>query len=181
MPDQVNLFDKTFEKYISSEVIAKRVKEIAVQMNKDFEGSAPVFLPILNGSFFFASDLLRSIDFPYEVSFVKIASYVGMNSDHSITTLIGADESLAYRNIIIIEDIIDTGRTVFELSNQLKEIPVSDIKIASLIFKPESLKYDVSPDYFGFVASNDFLIGYGLDFDKKGRHYKDIYKLKEGE
>jgi len=179
MPDKVNIFDKTFDKYISSEAIAKRVKDIAVQMNAELEGTSPVFLPILNGSFFFASDLLRSIDFPYEVSFVKIASYVGMNSDSSIRTLIGADESLAYRNIIIIEDIIDTGKTVFELCRQLKEIPVSDIKIASLIFKPESLKYDVSPDYFGFVASNDFLIGYGLDFDKKGRHYKDIYKLKE--
>ena len=179
MTDQVNLFDKTFEKYISSEAIAQRVKDIAGQMNEDLGGTSPVFLSILNGSFFFASDLLRLIDFPYEISFIKIASYVGLNSAATITTLIGPDESLVNRNVIILEDIIDTGRTLFELCNQLKEIPVSDIKIASLIFKPGSMKYDVSPDYFGFEAGDDFLIGYGLDFDKKGRHYKDIYKLKE--
>ncbi len=178
MKDQVEVLGETFEKFISREAIAERISQLAINMNRDLTNTDPVFLAILNGSFYFASDLLKNIDFPYEISFVKIASYTGMNPGENMKTLIGVDENLGGRNIVIIEDIIDTGRTIFELSKQLKEIPVSDIKIASLIFKPGALKYNVKPEYVGFEAADDFLIGYGLDFDRKGRHYKDIYKLK---
>ncbi len=179
MSDEVRLFEKKFEKFISEKEIAARVKQIALKITSDFKDKNPVFLPVLNGAFYFASDLFKHIDFDYEVSFVKMSSYSGMQSGEKLYRLIGFDENLANRSIIIIEDIIDTGRTMYELGNQLKEIAVSDIKIASLIFKPGALKFNISPDYVGFESGNDFLIGYGLDFDKKGRHYKDIYKLKE--
>lgn len=178
MQGQVEIFGKTFEKFILQKTISERVSELAERMNKELKDSDPVFLPVLNGSFYFASDLLKQINFDYEISFVKIASYSGMKSGNNMKTLLGIDENLSGRNVVIIEDIIDTGRTIFKLQDQLKEIHVSDIKIASLIFKPRALKYNVNPDYSGFETGDEFLIGYGLDFDKKGRHYKDIYKLK---
>jgi len=178
MDKVITVFDKEFEVYITEAEIADRVKEIASQMNKELRDTNPVFLPILNGSFFFASDLLRDIDFTYELSFVKISSYEGLQSGPELKMLIGLDESLANRNIIIVEDIVDSGKTIFELKKQLKEIHVSDIKVATLVLKPASLTYPVTPDYVGFEAADEFLIGYGLDFDKKGRHFKDIYKIK---
>ena len=177
MSNAIHLSDKQFEKHISSEQIAGRVEQIANEMNRAFAQSYPVFLPVLNGSFFFAADLMKRVDFEYEISFIKIASYSGLKSTDNIQTLIGFDENLARRNVVIIEDIIDTGKTMSELVKRLKEMHVSDIKIATLILKQGSLKYPVKPDFTGFEVENDFLVGYGLDYDKRGRHFKDIYKL----
>ncbi len=179
MPEEVVIFEKTFERFITESVIMERVKNLAGQISEDIKDAEPVFIPILNGSFYFAADLLKHIDFPYEVSFVKMSSYTGLGAGETINTVIGLDKSLKNRNIVLIEDIIDSGRTINNLQNQLKDIAVSDIKIASLIFKPGAVKYPINPDYVGFEAEDGFLIGYGLDFDGKGRHYKDIYKLKE--
>jgi hypoxanthine phosphoribosyltransferase len=147
-------------------------------MNVELKAANPVFLAVLNGSFFFAADLLKKLNFEYEISFVKIGSYSGLQSGPDLKTLVGLDENLTGRNVVIIEDIIDTGRTMNEIVRQLKEIHVFDIKIATLVIKPGSLAFAVKPDYTGFETPDDFLIGYGLDFNKQGRHFRDIYKIK---
>jgi len=173
----VHVLGKSFEPFILEEEIASRVQEIAAKMNEELAGTQPVFLAVLNGAFFFASDLLKRIDFEYEVSFVKVASYAGMESGKELKTLLGLDESLAGRTVVVIEDIIDTGKTIFELTGQLRNIGVSDIKIATLILKPGAVKFPIAAQYVGFEVPDAFLIGYGLDFNKQGRHYRDIYQV----
>jgi hypoxanthine phosphoribosyltransferase len=172
----IKVFDKEFELFIPQSRIAERVKELAQQMNVELNDTEPVFLAVLNGAFFFVADLLKHINFTCEISFVKIASYQGLESG-THQTLIGLDENLEGRNVVVVEDIIDSGQTMFRLVQELKEIAVADIKIATLILKPNAVRYPVAPDYIGFETPEDFLIGYGLDYNKKGRHYKDIYKL----
>jgi hypoxanthine phosphoribosyltransferase len=173
----IQVLDKHFELFLPESRIAERVKELARRMNTELQETDPVFLSILNGAFFFAADLLKHINFTCEISFVKIASYQGIESG-THQTLIGLDENLEGRNVVVVEDIIDSGQTMFRLMQELKKIPVSDIKIATLILKPNAVKYPVSPDYIGFETPENFLIGYGLDYNKKGRHLKDIYKIK---
>jgi hypoxanthine phosphoribosyltransferase len=173
----IRVFDKTFEIFIPESQIAARVAMLAEQINAELKDTNPVFIVVLNGAFFFAADLLKKINFDYEVSFVKIASYDGLTQGADQKTLIGLDENLEGRHVVLIEDIMDSGKTMFEISGQLKEIPVSDLKIATLIFKPNSIRYPIAPDFAGFEVPDDFLVGYGLDYNKRGRHYRDIYKL----
>jgi hypoxanthine phosphoribosyltransferase len=175
--NEVIVNDKRFEVYIPEAQIASRVKAIASAMNRELREAEPLFLVVLNGAFFFAADLLKELSFPYEVSFVKLASYEGMQSAGTMNTLIGLDEKLAGRCVVIVEDIIDTGRTISALIEQLRQMHVSDIKIATLILKPGSLQHAVRADYTGFEAPDEFLIGFGLDFNKKGRHFRDIFKI----
>jgi hypoxanthine phosphoribosyltransferase len=174
----VQVLDKEFDKYIPYETIYERVKFIAAQMNEELCTLNPLFLSVLNGSFFFAADLLKEIEFPCEISFVKVASYEGTQSTGRLSTLIGLDENIRGRNVVVLEDIVDTGKTVHELCRQLQETGAASVRIAALIVKPQALRYDVKVDYKAFEAADEFLIGYGLDYNKQGRHYRDIYKIK---
>lgn len=173
----ITLHDKTFELSIPAEKIQQAVSNVAAQINKDYTGGEPVFLIILNGSFMFAADLLKKIDFNCETSFVKLASYTGTESTHVVRELIGLDESIKGRKIIIVEDIIDSGLTMEYLLKELKKFEPEDVRIATFLLKPDALSRDIDIDYIGIKIPNDFIVGYGLDYDGQGRNLPDIYKI----
>ncbi len=177
-PGCVTVHDKEFCRIITPEEVARRVQEIAAQMNRDLADKNPLFLAILNGSFFFAADLLRSLDFLCEISFVKLASYQGTHSAGKIRELIGLNESLRHRYIVILEDIVDSGLTMKYLKEKLREYQPAAVKVATLLFKKEALKVPVEIDYVGFEVPNIFLLGYGLDYNQLGRNLPGIYALK---
>jgi adenylate kinase len=174
----VKVLDHEFEIYISAERIAERIREMAAEMERELAGLNPVFLAVLNGAFFFAADLLKEFYFSYELSFVKISSYKGLKSVGESRTLIGLDENIDGRNVVVLEDIVDTGGTMSALMKQLEELNPASLRIATLILKPAAAKYKIPLDYVGFEVPDDFLVGYGLDYDSQGRNYKDIYKIK---
>jgi hypoxanthine phosphoribosyltransferase len=175
----IKIHDKTFAPFISYAEIEKAVSRISDRMNNELNGTNPLFVAILNGSFMFASDLFHKIDFPCEITFVKLASYSGTKSTETVRQLIGIDEDIVGRNIVIIEDIIDSGLTMERVLAQLQMIGAADIKIATLLYKPKAFKGSYPIDYIGLEIGNDFIVGYGLDYDKHGRNYKDIYKIVE--
>ena len=177
MRNEVEVNGKLFRISVSAEQIQARVTEIAGQMNTDFAGKDVVFLCILNGSFMFAADLLRGIDMPCKISFVKFTSYEGDHSTGNVHELIGLNENLKGKTVVIIEDIVDTGKTMTDLLEYLKQFEPAEVRIATLMFKPESCCKDLKIDYFGFSIPNDFIVGYGLDYDGLGRNLKDIYKV----
>ncbi len=174
---QVTLHDKTFELSIPAEQIQKAVGEVAAQINRDYQGSNPIFLIILNGSFMFAADLLKQITFNCETSFVKLASYSGTESTHNVRELIGLDESIRGKRIIILEDIIDSGITMEHMLESLKAFKPADVRIATFLLKPDALTKDIKIDYVGIKIPNDFIVGYGLDYNGHGRNLSDIYKI----
>ncbi|MEI7596578.1 MAG: hypoxanthine phosphoribosyltransferase [Bacteroidota bacterium] len=174
---KINIKDKTFKVYINSTAIEKRIEDIATQINSDYKDKSPIFLGVLNGSFMFASDLYKKITITSEISFVKLASYSGTETTGEVKKLIGLNESLKGKDIIIIEDIVDTGITIEKLVNELNNLEVSSIKIATLLLKPESYKKNIKIDYFCFEIPNNFVVGYGLDYDGLGRNFPDIYSL----
>ncbi len=172
----VKIHDKTFKISISNAELNEVVKRVAGEISADMEGKqAPLFICILNGSFIFAADLLKEIQLPCEVSFVKMASYEGTNTTGNITELIGFNENLEGRDIIIVEDIVDSGNTMAMAVQRLKEMNVNSVKIATLFFKPQAYKKDIPLTYVGLEIPNDFIVGYGLDYDGLGRNLKDIY------
>jgi hypoxanthine phosphoribosyltransferase len=173
----VTIKDKTFRPYISEQQIRSAVGELASAINRDLAGETPVFLVVLNGSFMFASDLLKEINIPCELSFIKVASYHGTNSAGSVTELIGLTEDLGGRTVVIVEDIVDTGTTVEKLISVLAKKNVKQVKIASALFKPEAYKKEYKIDYPGIKIGNEFVVGYGLDYDGQGRNLKEIYVL----
>ncbi len=177
--DRIKIHDKYFEPYLSGEVIDKEVENIAIKINNDMEGKTPVFLAFLNGAFMFASDLLKKIDIPCEISFVKFSSYQGTKSTETVKELIGLSESLKGRHVVIVEDIIDSGLTMENVTAKLRSIGVADYKIATLLFKPKAFTKSYDIDYIGFEIPNDFIVGYGLDYDEQGRNLRDIYKIVE--
>ena len=174
--DKIIIKDKNFIKYISEEKIKQRIKLIAGEISKEYGNKKPLFLGVLNGSFLFFADLIKQFDFECEVSFVKISSYAGTSSKE-IKTLIGINENLKNRNVIIVEDIVDTGNTIEKIFYQVKEMNPTEIKIASLFFKSNIYKKDIKIDFKGFDIPDDFIVGYGLDYDGLGRNLKDVYKL----
>jgi len=174
----VKLHDKVFELYLSEKQIRERVKEMAAEISEDFSGSDPVFVSILNGSFLFSADLLRSLSFQCEIEFVKLASYVGTASTGQVETLFGFNKSVEDRPIIILEDIVDTGRTINKLKTDIQLYNPANVHVASFLFKREALLEPVDLDYTGFEIPNFFVVGYGLDYDQLGRNLKSIYKLK---
>ncbi len=175
-PERISLHDKYFRKHIAFEEIALRTAGIARQIQADYADKAPVFLVILNGAFFFASELFRNLSIAgAEISFVKIASYSGTSSTGKMKQLIGLDTRITGRHIVILEDIVDSGLTVHELSHDLQESGAASVSIASMILKPDALKYPVEVAYAAFRTPNDFLVGFGLDYDQLGRLYRDIY------
>ena len=173
----IKVHDKFFKPYISAAQIAERVKFIANGIKTDFEGKRPLMLSVLNGSFVFAGDLMRALDMECEISFIKLRSYSGTESTGKIVELIGVDESVEEREIIVVEDIVDTGRTMRSVIDTLIEHGAASVKIASLLFKPDKFEYDYGIDYLGFEIPPDFVVGYGLDYDGLGRNYADIYML----
>lgn len=177
MSNLVTLKDKQFKPYISQRKIAEAVESIAKSINTDLENEFPVFLVVLNGSFMFAADLLKEVTIPCEISFIKVASYFGTTSKGNVTELIGLTEDITGRTVVIIEDIVDTGITLDRLMNVLSRKNVKQIKVAAALFKPDSYKKEIKVDYVGMEIPNDFVVGYGLDYDGLGRNLKEIYVL----
>ena len=175
----VKIKDKTFKTSISQEEIQQRIKEVAAQINKDMAGKNPLFLGVLNGAFIFAADLLREITIPCEISFVKLASYQGIMSTGKVKEVMGINEDLTGRTIIIIEDIVDTGRTMKQMIESLGTRNPAAVHICSLFLKPDKLQEPIDVDYACFSIPNDFIVGYGLDYDQQGRNLKEIYTLVE--
>lgn len=174
---QVKLLDKTFEIYLDSNTIQKRVQEMALEISTDYAGTRPLFLSILNGSFLFTADLVRYLTIDPEISFIKLASYKGMRSTGSFTTAIGLDADLLGRDVILLEDIVDTGNTLFQFLPHLQQQQPRSVRIATLLHKPEATRHPLTLDYVGFSIPNKFVVGYGLDYDGWGRQYDSIYQL----
>ena len=170
--------DKEFVTYLPSEKIQKRIKELASQIERDYNGRTPVFVAVLNGSFMFAADLFKNLENPAEISFIKVASYEKMSSTGNVKNLIGLNQPLYQRDVIILEDIIDSGLTMERILNLIGELEPNSIEIVSLLYKPEALKVELDIRYTGFEIPNKFVVGYGLDYDGLGRNFKDIWQLK---
>jgi len=173
----ITIKDKQFKPYITQRKIAAAVKAVANSINAELKDDLPVFLAVLNGSFMFASDLLKQVTIPCEISFVKLASYHGTSSSGHITELLGLAENLSDRTVVIVEDIVDTGLTIELLVDELNKKKVKKIKIATALLKPGSYKKNIKIDYVGLEIQNEFVIGYGLDYDGLGRNLKDIHIL----
>jgi hypoxanthine phosphoribosyltransferase len=174
----IKVLDKEFEPYLSEELIQEKISELAQQLNKEYAGKRPIFLSILNGSFLFTADLFKQITIEAEVCFIKLASYKGTTSSGNVITAIGLDANVSGRDIIIVEDIIDTGKTLHHFLPQLASSQPASIKIAVLLNKTEALAFPVKVDYACFDIPNKFVVGYGLDYDGLGRNTKAIYQLK---
>jgi hypoxanthine phosphoribosyltransferase len=175
----IQVHDKKFQPYISAAKIDERIKEVAAQINKDYEGKRPIFIAILNGSFMFASDLFKYISIEAEICFIKLASYKGTKSTGNVITSIGLDEPLQGRHVVIIEDIVDTGNTLNKFLPQLMVQQPASLTIAALLQKPEALEHPLEINYLGFSVPNKFLLGFGLDYDGLGRNLAEIYQLVE--
>lgn len=173
----IRLHDKTFEIYLSETAIQERVKNIADSINEEYRGKQPLFIAILNGSFMFASDLFKYLTINTEISFIKLASYRGMKSTGNVITSIGLDADLFGKDLVIIEDIVDTGKTLYNFLPKLKDHQPSSLKIAALLHKPEATRFPLNLDYVGFSIPDKFVVGYGLDYDGLGRNLKDIYQV----
>ena len=174
---QVN--NKKYQPYLTVAQIDEQIKRLGIEINKDYAGKRPLVIAILNGSFMFASDLFKELTVDAEICFIKLASYKGTRSTGRVTTSIGLDESLNDRHVVILEDIVDTGKTLNEFLPQLLDHQPASLKIASLLHKPDALQYPINIDYLGFKVPNKFLLGYGLDYDGLGRNLKEIYQLIE--
>jgi len=174
---EIRILDKRFREFITEEVIASRIEKLATQINTDLAGRDAVFLGILNGAFVFAADLIRKIDLKARVSFVKLASYEGTSSSGSIKELIGWNEDVKNLLVVIVEDIIDTGATIESIVDELVIRKVAEIKIVTLLIKPAAYTRNIPIDYIGFKIPDDFVIGYGLDYNGFGRNLPSIYTL----
>jgi hypoxanthine phosphoribosyltransferase len=175
----IRVKDKNFVPFIGEKEIQDTVDLMAQQLIRDLDGKNPLFLVVLNGAFMFAADLMKRIPIPCEVSFVKLSSYVGTRTTSVVRELIGLDQVPTGRTIVIIEDIIDSGITMGVTTEKLRKMGAVDVRIATLLFKPEAFKMDYNIDYIGIEIPNDFIIGYGLDYDGYGRNYPEIYKIVE--
>lgn len=170
--------DKEFVPYISSQALNKRVEEMGAEISKDFSNDPPVMIGVLNGAFMFLSDLIKNITPLLEVSFIKVASYIGSESSGEVKRLMGLDIDLEGKSVIIVEDIVDTGLSMKFLLELVKERNPKKIAIASLLLKPDALIHDIKIDYIGFEIQNKFVVGYGMDYDGLGRNLPALYQLK---
>lgn len=176
---KIALLDKEFELFIPAEKIQTEVQSIADRIDAELKNEDVIFIGVLNGAFMFASDLLRKISFDAQVSFVKLTSYQGIASTGNVRRLIGINEVLKDKTIVIIEDIIDTGNTIESIINQIKGFRPKQIYVATLLLKPEFYNKDIKLDYVGFKIPKDFVVGYGLDYQGYGRNLRSLYKLVE--
>lgn len=175
----VKIKDKTFRTFIPATEIQQRVKDVAKKINKDMAGKNPLFLAVLNGSFIFAADLLREITIPCEISFVKMASYQGTDTTGKVKEVIGLNTSIEGRTVVIVEDIVDTGFTMKQMLADLEQQHPAEAHICTLLVKPGKLQVPLNIEYPAMEIPNDFIVGYGLDYDQQGRNLKDIYTLVE--
>jgi hypoxanthine phosphoribosyltransferase len=175
----IQLHDKQFVPFISAKEIEFAITKMVQQVEDDFIDETPVFIGVLNGSFMVVSDFMKKYKKSCEVSFIKMASYEGTSSTDEVKQLIGLNQDLTGRSVVIIEDIVDTGNTLVELKELFKKQNVKHLKIATLFFKPEAYKKDIKIDYVGIRIPNKFIVGYGLDYDGLGRNLPEVYKLKE--
>ena len=175
----IQLHGKQFVPFISAEEIDFAIQKMVAQIEADFEAEIPLFIGVLNGSFMVVSDFVKQYKKPCEVSFVKMASYSGMASTNEVKELIGLNQDLTGRSVVVIEDIIDTGHTIVELKELFKKQNLKRFKIATLFFKPKAYKKDVKIDYIGIEIPNKFIVGFGLDYDGLGRNLPEVYQLKE--
>ncbi len=173
----IKVHDKYFTPYLTEEAILEKVKEIAAKINADHAGKKPLFIAILNGAFMFAADLFKQLTIDAEICFIKLASYKGSKSSGHVITAIGLDAEITGRDVIIVEDILDTGKTLHDFLPQLMNQQPSSLKIAVLLHKAEATVYPVNPDYLGFAIPDKFMVGYGLDYDGLGRNLREIYQL----
>lgn len=176
----IKLHDKSFDTYLSEKEIQEKVKSIADQLNNDYKHKRPLFIAILNGSFMFAADLFKYLAIDAEISFIKLVSYKGMKSSGNVITAIGLEMDLYDREVVIVEDIVDTGKTLHEFLPKLDHQQPKSLKIAALLHKPEATQFPLKIDYLGFSIPNKFVVGYGLDYDGLGRNFKEIYQLAVG-
>ena len=174
---EIRILDKKFRELLTEDVIQRRIEELAGEINSDLSGKDVVFLGILNGAFLFAADLFRLIEFPARISFVKLASYQGTSSSGSIKELIGWNEDIKNKTIVIVEDIVDTGNTLERIVDELIIRKASEIRIAAMLYKPHAYTKNIPLDYIGFEIPNDFVVGYGLDYDGFGRNLPSVYTL----
>jgi hypoxanthine phosphoribosyltransferase len=177
----IHLHNKSFEPYLSEALILEKVKELADKLNHDYADKKPLFIAILNGSFMFASDLFKYLSIEAEICFIKLASYKGTKSTGQVVTAIGLDIDITNRHVVVLEDIIDTGKTLSHFLPQLQNQQPASLKTAILLHKPEATVFEVPIDYCCFSIPNKFVLGYGLDFDGYGRNIKEIYQLINAE
>ncbi|OMP76885.1 MULTISPECIES: hypoxanthine phosphoribosyltransferase [unclassified Chitinophaga] len=175
----IQVHDKQFTPYINADKLQARIQELAAAISNDLKGEKPLFIAILNGSFMFAADIFKYLTIEAEISFIKLASYKGMKSTGNVVQAIGLDEDLFGRTVVILEDIVDTGKTLSQFLPQLEHQQPKRLLVTSLLTKPEAMKYPIKIDYLGFSVPNKFLLGYGLDYDGLGRNLPEIYQLVE--
>ncbi len=177
--DTVKILDRNFKMYLREAEIQQRIREVANQISNDLQGKDPLFVGILNGSFMFAADLMRAVSIPAEISFIKVASYEGTSSTGKVTDLIGLNENLEGRTVVIVEDIIDSGLSMTRIIEEIKKNNPAEVHICSLLVKPGNLQVELDIPYCCFRIPNDFIVGYGLDYDRYGRGLRDIYVVTE--
>jgi hypoxanthine phosphoribosyltransferase len=172
------LHNKQFEVFISKKEIESAVERIANSMNRDLAGKNPLFISLLNGAFMFTSDLLKKLNFNSNLSFIRLSSYNGFQTTGKINQVLGLTESIEDRTVVVLEDIIDTGTTLNYFLRELNSMKPAEIKVATMFFKPDACMHAVQIDYLGLKIPNDFVVGYGLDYDGLGRNYEELYRLK---
>ena len=177
MKEIVTIKDKQFKIFIKENEIEGSIQRIAKQINSDLADKNPIFLAVLNGSFMFAGELMKEVDIPAEITFVRLASYQGVLSTNKVQEILGLNESIESRTVVIVEDIVDSGNTMVALLEELKRYNPREVRIATLLLKPDALKQPLKLDYVALEIPNDFIVGYGLDYDGYGRNLKDIYKI----
>ncbi len=177
--ESIKILDKWFKPYLTEAQILERVKAVADQMNEELKDKNPLLLAVLNGAYIFAADLTRMLTIPMEISFVKLASYEGVMSTGKVKEVIGINEDLEGRTVVIVEDIVDTGRSMKRMIESLGTRNPAEIKVCTLLFKPGKLEEDIKIDYCAMEIPNDFILGYGLDYDQQGRQLRDIYVVEE--
>jgi hypoxanthine phosphoribosyltransferase len=175
----ITVHDKTFVPYLPETLILEKVKELAAELDKDYAGKKPLFIAILNGSFMFTADLFKYLTIEAEICFIKLASYKGTKSTGQVVTAIGLDTDINDRHVVILEDIIDTGKTMNEFLPQLRNQQPASLKVAVLLHKPDATVFPVTIDYCCFSIPNKFVLGYGLDYDGLGRNIRELYQLSE--
>ena len=175
----IKIRDKQFKLFIEEKVILDSIKKVSKQMRTDLYDKNPLFICVLSGAFMFASDLMKELDFPCEITFIRLKSYEGTISSGTIKELESLIEDIENRNVVILEDIIDRGHTMKYLKQSIQEKQPESLRIATLLFKPEALQTDIKADYVAMEIPNDFIVGYGLDYDGHGRNLRDIYKIRE--
>lgn len=175
----IRIKDKQFKTFITEEQILKEVARVGEEINHDLADTNPLFVSVLNGSFMFTADLMKHVNIPCEISFVKLASYAGTSSTGKVKELVGLNDDITGRTIVIVEDIVDTGLTMQRLIETLMARNPKEIRIATLLVKPDKLQVDLDIKYVAMSIPNDFIVGYGLDYDGQGRNYRDIYTVVE--